>query len=921
MMGAGMIWRMAWSNLLRNWRQTLLTIGAGAIGAMLIAVTFVNYDSLQFSIQKTIDRQLGPITWMLKPTDDQLPGFTQEQVDKLVEAGERVTDSYKMLPYVSSEVTLRMEDGDGNTLSVVKSALAISYPGEAAANFDPSRARLWREAVGDDEVILNAATAELLGAAKGDVISLETGESDRLLRVRDVVKEQGLTGFAEGGVYGGTVIVAESLVRELIGLPEGIYPAILSGSDNPNVSEDAMFRIEEVDYNVHYLKKELRSTGRKMNFTLIIGFISAVAIFSSMLFMRQVLIMIADSRREMYGVLKAIGLSGRQVAGMFAIEAMLLSLLSSLVGCAAGIGTGFAFVSLFYGGYRDELKRMVGQAILIEPHISWIGALLLFALVFAFLGLVSVLSARKAGRFSAVEALRGAGNNGGPRKRKSRVLRWLLIGLGCYAVLFHFGLTFLFPPDLSEEGNMPLIIITWLGTCCAILAAVIYAVEKLERPLIALLKRIGIPQLSLMLAVKYPRNGMGRIYTISLLFSLIMMIVTMTVTIISLVTAAQSVDRVTQTVLGSGGYASYQSETEREKILNVAQQDPDIAGVIDSMLAVEPFMLNLGPNEEGLAKAVIPVTEELLQGELPPLAGRSPEFASDREAWESVLNNPDSIVLPISFIKEVESLPDWRSLKAGDKVTLPVFIHKQLRMVNESMEQGAAVTFRIAGFLPPEAQQHQIDFYNTTYMHASAAKELSEFGFKWSNQNKQGFVLFRFDYRDVGLSQELEQRFAVGGVMNFTVPYLDNGAQEFFTKRIVYSFVGFASFSGLISLMGLAVVQFRSVRERSKQIAMMRCIGVPGKQLYWIFVLEGLFISGAGLLTGWAIGSTGSQLYIGAVLRDVPDYEQALVIPYPYEIVLSILGALLLLSLLLNRLPAKAALRLKAADALRMNED
>jgi hypothetical protein len=37
--------------------------------------------------------------------------------------------------------------------------------------------------------------------------------------------------------------------------------------------------------------------------------------------------------------------------------------------------------------------------------------------------------------------------------------------------------------------------------------------------------------------------------------------------------------------------------------------------------------------------------------------------------------------------------------------------------------------------------------------------------------------------------------------------------------------------------------------------------------------------------------------------------------------VLPILGALLLLSLLLNRLPAKAALRLKAADALRMNED
>ncbi|MHA7966896.1 ABC transporter permease [Paenibacillus sp. CAU 1782] len=920
MMGAGIIWRMAWSNLLKNWRQTLLTIGAGAIGAILIAVTFVNYESLQHSIQKTVDRQLGPITWMLKPKDNSLLGFTQEQVDRLSEAGKRTGGTYKMLPYVSSEVTLVMENAAGDTVSVVKSALAINYPGEAAAGFDPNRADLWREGVTDGEVILGEGTAMQLGAAPGDVISLEAGETARLLRVKDVVLEQGLTGFVEGGAYGGTVIVAESLVREQSGLPEGIYPAVLSGTDDPGISENAMFLMEGVEYSVDYLKVDLRSTGRKMNFTLIIGFISAVAILSSMLFMRQVLVMIADSRREMYGVLKAIGLAGRQIAGMFAIEAMLLSFLSALVGCAAGIGAGMAFVSLFYGTYRDELARMAGQAIVIEPHISWVGALLLFVLVFAFLGVVSALSARKAGKFSAVEALRGEGSNSGPRKRKSKLLRWLLIGLGCYAVIFHFGLTFLYPPDLSDEGNMLWIVITWLGTCCAILASVIYGIGKLERPLIALLKRIGIPSLSLMLAVKYPRNGIGRIYTTSLLFSLIMMIVTMTVTIMSLVSAMQSVNRIPQTVLGSGGYAAYQSAGERDKIMTAARQDSVIAGHVTSMLAVEPYMLDMGPNKDGLAKAVIPVTKELLEGELPTLVERAPEYQNDQEAWKSVLDHPDSIILPISFKSEVEALPEWSSLKAGDEVMLPIFISK-LRTLNEPKEQGAVAAFRIAGFMPEEAQEHLIDFYNSTFMHASAVEELSELGFKWSNQNTQGFVLFRFDYKDVGLSQELEQRFAVGGVLGFTVPYLDNGAGEFFTKRLVYSFVGFAAFSGLISLMGLAVVQFRSVRERSKQIAMMRCIGVPGKQLYWIFVLEGLFISGAGLLTGWAIGSTGSQLFIGAAQRDVRDYEQALVIPYPYEIVLPILGALLLLSLLLNMLPAKAALRLKAADALRMNRD
>lgn len=920
MMGNGLIWRMAWNNLRKQWKQTLLTIGAGAIGAVLIAVTFVNHGSVQHSIQQAIDRQLGPVTWRLTPEEQGATYFTPEQVKLIVDAGATHGADYKVLPYLSSEATITKKKADGSTEAVLKSALAVSYPMESAAAFDPEGAKQWNHGIDENEVVLNEATASWLDVVPGDVVYLDFKEETRLLRVKSVVKEQGLAGFREGGAFSGTAMVAESLLRPFTGLPEGTYPAVLSGTNNPRLPENGMFLVGDVSYKVHALKSDMRSAGRKMNLTLIIGFISAVAIFSSMLFMRQVLVMIAESRREIYGVLKAIGLSGRQVTGMFAAEALLLSSLSTLIGCAAGIGIGKLFISLFYGAYRDELNRMAGKVIPIEPYISWGGALLLFATVYAFLGLISAISARKAGKTSALEALRGAEAGAGTSKRRSKLVKWALIGAGIYVTGLHFGMVFLFPPDLDNNA-MLWIILSWLGACCSVLAGAIYLLGKLERPLVALLRRIGIPQLSMMLAVKYTRGGMGRIYTTSLLFSLIMMMLTMTVMVMNLISLAESVNRVPQTVLGSGGYAAYQSEAERDNIMRAAGRDSFIAEHVDGMVAVEPLMADLNIKPDSLAKAIVPMSETLLGGELPPLVERDPRFASDREAWEAILQDPELIMLPAKFMEDLQEEAVKGPVKAGDEISLPVYFGKQLRMENEPKEQVATLTMKIAGFLPDEAEEHLMDFYGATYVNASVAEELAPYGFKWFNQNQLGFVLFQFDYRDVALAQELEQRFAVGGVLGFTVPYLNNGAAELFKNRITLSFVGFVSFSGLISLMGLAVVQYRSVRERSKQIAMMRCIGVPGKQLYWLFVLEGLAISGIGLLAGWGVGTTGAHLFVGAAKRDMGAHEQELVLSYPFEIILPVLGGLLLLALLLNMAPAKAAIRLKAADALRMSND
>lgn len=919
MIGSGIVWRMALGNLRKHWRQTLLTIAAGAIGAMLIAISAVNYESVQRSGTDWIETRLGPINWKLTPNMQESGGFTQDDVELLSDMILQTGDLYRILPYVTTEAAIMTEKaGEDKEEAALTSMLLLGFPLEAAARLDPARATLWEGGLGDDELILNDETAGLMSVQVGDVVTIVTKEGSRLFRIRDVVEQSGLTGYRESGSFRGTIIATERTVRELAGMESGQYPALLAGYVDPDVNLRAMFRTPELSYDIQFLKQDYTDKVGKMNFTVILGLISMVAIASSLLFMRQALVMIGESRGEIYGILRAIGLSTRNISTIFAIEALLLSLLSALAGTALGLTGGYGLVRFVYSAYAEELMRMSGENIPIHPHVSLSGAAVVFGIVMLFLTAVSLMAARKAGKVRIVEALRGAAVNGTSGKKSGRVAVILGTILGLWAVVVHLYGAFIDPPGL-EGNNVLLIGVSWIGSCCAILFFAIYLARKADKPLQWLLRITGIPQVSIMLAVRYPRRHMGRTYTAALLFALVMMMITFTITLLGLISAFGDVERTNQTVFGYGGYASYQSEDERTKIEAVAAEDPAIREHVKSALPIEPFMINF--IEQSSAQAVIPVTEELvMHGDL-RLLERSPEFQSDEEAWRAVSSDPLYIILPHYYMEKGGNMDaDFMPVKAGDVLTLPVYEDK-LRPVNDQWEPVAEHTFTVAGFTFDETKNILIDLYAATFVHPSVMEKLRPYGFKWENQPGLGFVLFDFDAKDIKLSQSLEERFAIQSVLTFKVPYLDNRAEQLMNKQFGKGFVGFTVFSALIGIMGLAVIQYRAVQERSKQVAMMRCIGMPGKQMYWMFLIEGFVISFIGLLTGWAIGSSGARLIVQLASKSLNSHEAPLGVSYPYEVILPILVGLLAASLLLNIAPAKAALRLKAADVLRMNQE
>jgi putative ABC transport system permease protein len=69
---------------------------------------------------------------------------------------------------------------------------------------------------------------------------------------------------------------------------------------------------------------------------------------------------------------------------------------------------------------------------------------------------------------------------------------------------------------------------------------------------------------------------------------------------------------------------------------------------------------------------------------------------------------------------------------------------------------------------------------------------------------------------------------------------------------------GYLGLGLLIGVAGLSVVLVRAVRERRRQIGMMRAIGIPASQVRSMFVVEAVFIGLQGVVLGLGLGTLSS---------------------------------------------------------------
>ena len=293
-----------------------------------------------------------------------------------------------------------------------------------------------------------------------------------------------------------------------------------------------------------------------------------------------------------------------------------------------------------------------------------------------------------------------------------------------------------------------------------------------------------------------------------------------------------------------------------------------------------------------VAEYVTYVPDDFLSGTTDELEERSPEYASDREAWEALRRDPDLAILTFPYNGKGNFLARPK-LGAGDTLRLldPV--------------SGEEVEKKIVGRVR-DPGGFSLGVVNGVLVGEKAEGELA-------NLQTQETFLLRVDQRadTTAVGRELEKEFAPSGAQSFLLDDILGRGQRFMDTfvQIVQAFLAFGL---VVGVAGLAVISARAVHERRREIGALRSLGFTKGMIGWQFVVESSFIALLGIVLGVAVGALGGYNLFSVTVQD-PDAQ--FVFPWSQMLVIGLL--VWVAALVFTIVPAVRASRVPPVEALR----
>ena len=928
--------RLALRNVKRRKNEAALVIAGSLLGTALITGSFIVGDTLDSSIRATARTQLGPIDEVVVVPEAER---AEELEDELLSLDDARIDGVMSLVGVAGSVVAK--SGDEIDAEPEAQIIEIDFDEARAFGGDPEATGMQGETPAADEVVLSEDLARTLAVGTGDEVSVFLYGKHRDLEVVRILPRLGVAGFWLGfESTSSNAFVAPGTIAELVGrrLPAGALPPTTSVlvSNRGDVETGAELTsavttiIEEAlgpdaPLRVETVKEDRLDNADEQGaqFSELFLGIGAFAIVAGILLLINIFVMLAQERKSQLGMLRAVGLRRADLVRVFVIEGFVYSVLAGIFGAFLGIGVGWAIATLaapIFGGVDEFALQLVFS---MTPESIVLG----FCLGMIITSITIFFTSVRISRINIIRAIRDLPEptGRGPRKR-TLFIGGLLAALSLTLFFLSLGsregwAPLLLGPPVAAFGILPLLsrmlqrrvavlLVAGFSLFWGVFGNAIVDIESGEIFAFVLqgilltfsavvmlsqttdffekvIRRVAARNLPVRLGLAYPVARRFRTGLTLGMYALVIFTMTF-IAVLSNVFGGQVESTVKRAaggfdvVVTAAGTNPPSAQTLEEQD-GIAHASTLLSGtaLFDAPTLTEPQPWPVSGIEAGFVEIGPPALEERDRE----------EFTTDADVWDAVLEDPNLVIIPEFFLQEGGGPPS-EILSVGDDMEI------MDPLTGESSQR------TIAGVLSVDAA------FSGVYMSQESLRSI--LGRRAAPSRFFVSVEDPAAAADVaaGLQGELFRNGVEADTFRAIVEEFQALNLQFFRLMQGYLALGL-----LVGIAGLGVVMVRAVRERRREIGVLRSLGFLAPSVRRAFLFESGFTALQGIVIGCLLA-----LITAAQLVATGEFGESAVFSIPWVQLLVLCGAALVASLLATAWPARQASRIPPAVALRVAE-
>lgn len=368
-----LIIQLAWRNLFRNGRRTMLTVFATSVGmASIIFADAFMIGMSETMIESVTDTFIGEGQVTATSFRDAFA------IESVIPDAKKITNKLdKKTSYVAYTPRLQTQA----MLATAANSTSVMLNG-----IDPIRERKVSkiaEAISDGtmlthtrDIIIGKKLAKDLSASIGDRIIVTAAQANNGEIAQEMLRVSGIFSFGDRNMDGRMAFIHIDKARTMLNL-EGQTHLLVLNFDGPTPENDHPFWKELSSDTTQALswRKIMKELSAILEMTDINVYIASVILFSMVaLIIMNALFMSLYERLYEFGVLAAVGTRRRVIAGLIFVESFLMALLS--IGAGWGFGAAISFYvkknGIDYAGIEYAgvtMTKVIYPVITINPYL------------------------------------------------------------------------------------------------------------------------------------------------------------------------------------------------------------------------------------------------------------------------------------------------------------------------------------------------------------------------------------------------------------------------------------------------------------------------------------------------------------------------------------------------------------------------